>query len=289
MSEFKVQNLFDLETLEFNIFRGVSQKSTRSVFGGQVIGQALLAASKTIEEDRPAHSLHAYFLRPGDANAPIIYHIERIRSGRSFSTRRIVAVQHGEAIFNMDASFHAQEEAAVEYQQTMPDVPPPEELQNELDLRKEVAEKLPESWHEMFLRPRPIELRPVEKWDLFDPKPTDPVRHQWMRANIPMNDDPKIHQALLAYSSDMSLMGTAMLPHGETFMQKGYMGASLDHAMWFHRPFRMDEWLLYVNDSPVAYGARGYNRGAFYSRDGVLVASAMQEGLIRHTKFRKAQ
>ncbi|MBF2755536.1 MAG: acyl-CoA thioesterase II [Gammaproteobacteria bacterium AqS3] len=280
--DFDVDQLFQLETLDRDIFRGLSQWSVRSVFGGQVIGQALLAASLTIEDDaRPAHSLHAYFLRPGDPNAPIVYYIERIRNGRSFSTRRIVAVQHGEPIFNMDASFHLHEEG-LEYQMPMPDVTPPEELRSESDLRGEYADRLPPQVREMFLRPRPVELRPVEPYDLFNPEPKEPLRHQWMRSTIALGDDPRLQQALLAYASDMSLMGTSMLPHGITFMKRGYFGASLDHAMWFHRDFDLQDWLLYVNDSPVAHGARGYNRGLFYTRDGALVASTMQEGLVRY-------
>ena len=283
MTEFKLQDivsLFQLEQLEENIFRGQSQWTGRNVFGGQVIGQALLAASRTVPDDRPAHSLHAYFLRPGNPDAPIVYHIERIRDGRSFTTRLIVAVQFGEPIFNMSASFQVHEDG-FEHQAQMPDVPQPEHLETELQLRDRIKSRVPERWHHVFMRPRPVEMRPVDPVDLISPEPQEARRNSWIRVPTRLDDDPKLHQALLAYASDMNLMGTAMLPHAISYMTGNVFGASLDHAMWFHQSARMDEWVLYTTDSPVANNARGLNRGMFFNREGDLIASTIQEGLMR--------
>ncbi len=272
--------LLDLETIELNIFRGQSRDiGNPQVFGGQVLGQALTAASRTIEA-RVVHSLHAYFLRRGDVDAPIVYEVDRARDGGSFSVRRVVAIQHGRPIFNMAASFQAVEEG-LEHQATMPDVPGPEDL---LDI-SQIVEKMPDSIPVRVRRflsyERPFQVRPV-RWERFmASKDSEPVRHVWFKAGEPLPDDPHLHQRLLAYMSDYELLGTATLPHGlEIFEQKLQM-ASLDHAMWFHRPCRVDEWLLFSYDSPSASGARGLSRGQLFNEAGVLVASTAQEGLIR--------
>ena len=278
-----VQDLLDhlsLERIEENLFRGESRDiGGRSVFGGQVLGQALTAARQTVE-GREAHSLHGYFLRPGDMDPPIIYEVERIRDGRSFTTRRVVAIQHGQAIFNLSASFQAREEG-VEHQAQMPQVPGPEGLANKTELGRRAAQEAPEEVRGFLTRERPIELRPVQPVDLLHPEVRPPQREIWLRVPRVLPDLPAVHQAVLAYASDFSLLGTALLPHGLSFLQRQVRAASLDHAMWFHRDFRVDEWLLYVMDSPSASHARGLSRGSFFSRDGKLVASVAQEGLIR--------
>ncbi len=275
--------LLDLEQIEVNLFRGNSpDEGWQRVFGGQVLGQALVAASRTVE-NRGAHSLHGYFLRPGDVKVPILYEVDRIRDGKSFTTRRVVAIQHGRAIFNMSVSFQVREKG-LDHQIEMPDVPGPEGLSNEVDLRRRVVERIPEAWRHIFLRERPIETRPAEPIDEFDPVKRPPFQNVWFRAAGKLPYDPGLHQCVLAYASDLTLLDTSTLPHGVSFMQQDFQGASLDHAMWFHREFRADDWLLYSQDSPSASGARGFNRGSIFTRDGVLVASATQEGLIRlHT------
>ncbi len=272
-----------LEQIETNLFRGTSESTTfPRVFGGLVIGQALIAALRTIE-DRPCHSLHGYFLRPGDPSIPIVYEVDRIRDGRSFTTRRVVAIQRGEAIFNMSASFQVVEEG-LSHQNTMPDVPDPDELPNEEEIArrraKEFKGELPVYIKEMLNRDRPIELKRVESFDFMNPVKSEPVANVWIRAREPLPDDMAMHQCLLAYASDMGILGTCLLPHGKSFMT-GMMTASLDHAMWFHRDFRFDEWILFCQDSPASGGARGFNRGTMYSREGKLIASIAQEGLIR--------
>lgn len=272
--------LLDLESIEVNLFRGQSRDiGGRSVFGGQVLGQALVAAGRTVE-DRVIHSLHAYFLRPGDMEAPIVYDVDRIRDGKSFTTRRVVAIQHGRPIFNLAASFQIEEDGA-EHQSEMPEVAGPEGLENEEQIRRRYIDRIPEEYHDRFLRRRPIELRPVEPLDLFEPEARPPQQCMWFRATGSIPDDLQLHQCMLAYASDFGLLGTALRPHQLSFVHRNLQAASLDHTMWFHRPFRMDDWLLYAMDSPSASGGRGFNRGNIFTRDGVLVASVAQEGLIR--------
>ncbi|BCR04713.1 acyl-CoA thioesterase II [Desulfuromonas versatilis] len=269
-----------LERLEENLFRGESRDvGQKSVFGGQVLGQALMAAARTVE-GRQAHSLHGYFLLPGDPRAPIVYDVERIRDGRSFTTRRVVAIQHGRAIFNMAASFQIREQG-VEHQAQMPEVPGPEGLADKAELGRRAAERASGRVRRFLLQPRPIEFRPVAPDDPLEPEPRPPQRQLWLRAAAALPDDPALHQAVLAYASDFSLLGTAFLPHGLSFLQRQVQAASLDHAMWFHREFRLDDWLLYAMDSPSAGNARGLCRGSIFTRDGKLVASVAQEGLIR--------
>ena len=273
--------LLDLEEIEQNHYRAVSpDEGWQRVYGGQVIGQALVAASRTVPDDRQAHSLHGYFLRAGDSTIPILYTVDRIRDGRSFTTRRVVAIQHGRPIFNMSISFQAEEEG-FSHQFEMPDAPDPETLHDERDLRAEWAARLPEGQAGTFTRQRPIDVRPVDPMNVFEPERRPPRQMCWMKCRDPLPDDYRLHQCVLAYLSDWSLLDTATLPHAVSFLQENMQMASLDHAMWFHRRFRADEWLLYVQDSPSASGARGLNRGLIYTRDGVLVASAAQEGLIR--------
>lgn len=272
--------ILDLEPIEVNIFRGVSPKErSQRVFGGQVLGQALVAASRTVE-DRLAHSLHAYFILPGDPKAPILYEVDRSRDGGSFTTRRVVAIQHGRPIFHMGVSFHVHEEG-YEHQFDMPNVPMPEDLPPETQMRAEWAKDLPPGLAAHIMQDRPIESRPVERVAIMKPPKLPPKQHVWVKANGKLPDDPKLHQCILAYASDMSLLDTCILPHGVSWFEGKLITASLDHAMWFHRPFRADEWLLYAQDSPVATGARGFNRGLIHTRDGKLVASVVQEGLIR--------
>ena len=273
--------LLDLEEIEKNHYRATSpNEGWQRVYGGQVIGQALVAASRTVPEDRQAHSLHGYFLRPGDTTIPILYKVDRIRDGRSFTTRRVVAIQHGRPIFNMSISFQTDEEG-FSHQFDMPEAPAPETLADERQLRAEWAVKLPEEFTESFNRERPIDVRPIDPQDIFHPDKRPPRQMCWMKSRDPLPDDYRLHQCVLAYLSDWSLLDTATLPHGVSFLQDNMQMASLDHAMWFHRPFRADEWLLFVQDSPSASGARGLNRGLIYRQDGVLVASAAQEGLMR--------
>jgi acyl-CoA thioesterase-2 len=274
----------DLEQLEQNLFRGVSpQVGWQRVFGGQVIGQALVAATRTVEMDRFIHSLHAYFLRPGDPSVPIIYEVDRIRDGKSFTTRRVVAVQHGHAIFAMSASYQGREEG-FEHQVPMPAVPMPEDLPSEKDLKDQYVHLAPENVRRYWERERPIELRAVNPKHYFSRERLDPVQHVWVRATGPLPDDPGIHACVLAYASDMTLLDTSLFAHGRSIFDRDLQLASLDHAMWFHAPFRADEWLLYAQDSPSAAGSRGFNRGSLFTRDGRLVASTAQEGLIRATR-----
>ena len=276
----------DLELLEVNIFRGASQDiGSGRVYGGQVLAQALVAAGRTVDGGRTAHSLHSYFILPGDLAVPIVYFVERLRDGKSFTTRRVTAIQHGRAIFEMSASFHAAEEGA-EHQAAMPDVPAPESLTPDLERARAAAERAPEGIRERlraaYAEERPFDVRTVNAGDPLRPAPEAPVRHAWFRAagTVPSSDAPP-HQALLAYMSDYGLLATAFLPHGLRFGMPGLQAATLDHAIWFHRPFRADDWLLYATDSPSASGARGFARGGIYARDGRLVASVAQEGLMR--------
>jgi len=277
-------NLLDLEPIEVNLFRGQSPAdSWQRVFGGQVIGQALVAAQRTVEEDRHCHSLHAYFIRPGDPKVPIVYEVDRSRDGRSFSTRRVIAIQHGKQIFNMAASFQVREEG-FDHQFPMPDVPGPDDLPTELSMREAVVDRVPRSMRDRFLRPRPIELRFVEPPSYFDAEKRDPISHVWFRAVAPTTDNVALNQCVLAYASDMTLLDTCINPHGVTWMDGTVQSASLDHAMWFHRPFKADEWMLYAQDAPSASFARGFNRGNIFTQDGTLIASVTQEGLIRPRK-----
>ena len=274
--------LLALERIEENLFRGQSQDpGWGTVFGGQVLGQALFAASQTAPADREPHSLHAYFLRTGDVSKPIVYDVDRIRDGGSFTTRRVVAIQSGHAIFNMAVSFQKHEEG-FEHQDPMPDVPPPEEVPSDQERILAAAAKLPPAFLERFGGVRPFEVRSADSIDdPFHPSPMPPTRRVWLRTTSPLPDDPAMHRALLAYASDHSFLGTALFPHGVSFFMRSIQIASLDHVMWFHAPFRADEWLLHAIDSPRARGGRGLVRGQVFTRDGRLVASTAQEGLIR--------
>ncbi len=276
-----VINLLDLEEIEQNHYRATSPSDGwQRVYGGQVLGQALVAASRTVPDDRPAHSLHGYFLRAGDTQAPILYKVDRIRDGKSFTTRNVVAIQHGRAIFSMSISFQVREDGLA-HQAEMPEVPGPEALRDERELRAEQARALPAEFQESFLRDRPIDFRPIRPQDLLKPEKRAPEQQCWMKIRDPLPDDPQLHQCVLAYLSDWSLLDTGTYPHGLSFLDDKLQMASLDHAMWFHRPFRADEWLLYVQDSPSASGARAFNRGQIFNQAGELVASAAQEGLMR--------
>jgi acyl-CoA thioesterase II len=269
--------LLDLEPIEVNIFRGVSPKERRQqVFGGQVAGQALVAAGRTVEQGT-VHSLHAYFLRPGDPTVPILYEVDRIRDGRSFTTRRVVAIQHGQAIFNLSASFHVEEQSIEHQTVQMGEAPDPESLPTLPELLAPIWDRVPD-WY----RSRPIDIRYVESvpWVLRDgPRPAR--QRMWIRADGALPDDPLLHACIVAYASDMSLLDTALMPHGLKWSDPNVMGASLDHAMWFHRPFRADEWLLYEQDSPTASGARALSHGSIFSADGRLALTVVQEGLLR--------
>ena len=272
-----VVRLLDLEAIEVNVFRGLSpDASLQRVFGGQVAGQALVAAARTLDEPRSVHSLHAYFLRPGDPKVPILYQVDRIRDGRSFTTRRVVAIQHGRAIFNLAASFHAHEEG-FQHQLPMPDVPAPETLPDWRTQWAPIADEIGDRWE----RPRAIDLRYASGLP-FTRAGTSTMRQQvWLRADGTLPDDPVLHTCLLTYASDMTLLDSTLLPHGTSSLDDHIQLASLDHAMWFHQPFRADDWLLYDQETTAASGGRGLARGSVFRRDGVLVASVMQEGLIR--------
>ncbi|MGF1729483.1 acyl-CoA thioesterase II [Photobacterium kasasachensis] len=273
--------LLHLEQLEQGLFRGQSEHlGLPQVYGGQVIGQSLSAAKETVDENRQVHSFHSYFLRPGDPQKPIIYDVENLRDGRSFSTRRVKAIQYGRPIFYLTASYQA-EESGLSHQSTMPDVPPPGSLISEQALVQSIAEHLPKAAVETFGRERPIEVRPVTVVNPLAPKPEAPKQYLWIKANGDMPNDPRIHQYVLAYASDWGFLVTALQPHGVTLMTPKMKVATIDHSMWYHRPFRMDEWLLYAIDSPSASGARGLVRGEIYNQKGELVASAVQEGLMR--------
>jgi acyl-CoA thioesterase-2 len=271
--------LLDLERLEKDLFRGVSRDiGSPQVFGGQVLGQALVAASRTVE-GRLVHSLHAYFLRRGDVNAPIVYQVERSRDGGSFTSRRVVAIQHGQPILTMSSSFQAPEEGS-EHQAAMPDVPPPEELSDSTDLPAEVLERVPEKMRRYFFaEDRPFEFRHVRPFDYREPEKREPVKQVWFRAVDRVPDDQPLQRSLLAYVSDHQLLDAANLPHGQPWFE--LQVASIDHALWIHRELRVDEWLLYAIDSPSRSSSRGFARGSIFSRDGRLVASVAQEGLIR--------
>lgn len=269
----------DLEPLERNLFRGTGPDIGARVFGGQVVAQALVAAMRTVE-DRPVHSLHCYFLLPGNPSHPIVYEVDRIRDGHSFTTRRVVAIQNGQAIFSMSASFHVAE-SGWEHQMAMPNVPPPEELMGEAEIVRHFGDRLPESVRAYLTRERPIELRPVDPTRFLDPDTGRTTQSLWIRATGPLPADEAVHRCVLAYASDMTLLDVTLVPHGKSVFLPEVMAASLDHALWFHRPLRADEWLLYAQDSPFGGAGRGLARGLIFSRDGTLVASVAQEGLIR--------
>lgn len=274
--------LLSLERLEENLFRGQSQDlGWGTVFGGQVLGQALSAAVQTVPKERQVHSLHAYFLRPGDVSKPIVYDVDRIRDGSSFNTRRVVAIQSGKAIFNLAASFQVGEEG-FSHQEPMPEVPAPEALRTEQEHLQAAVARLPRILRERAVAERPFEMRPATMPDdPFTPSAMPPSHAVWLRTVAPLPDDPALHRYLLAYASDHAFLTTALRPHGVTWLSPGMQVASLDHVMWFHRPFRVDQWLLHVMDSPAASGARGLVRGRIYTEAGELVASTAQEGLIR--------
>ncbi len=273
--------LLELEPLEVNIYRGLNRDiGSGRVFGGQVFAQALVAAQRTVAAGRDAHSVHGYFLRAGDLKTPIIFFVDRPRDGGSFTSRRVTAIQHGEAIFHLSASFHVNE-AGLEHQATMPEVPPPESLAPELRLIREMADRIPESLRSVLTQDRPIDFRPVAPVDPFVAETREPVRHLWFKVVSSLPDERIIHQAVLAYASDYGLLPTALYPHAVSMRDRRLQIASLDHSLWLHRPFRADDWLLYAMDSPVAAGARGFVRGSVFTRAGELVASVAQEGLMR--------
>ena len=271
----------DLEKIEQNIYRGESPDvGWQRVFGGQVIGQALAAAQRTVDEGRIVHSLQGYFMRPGDPTVPILYTIDRIRDGKSFTTRRVVAVQHGKAIFSMSASFQIVEDGLDHFVE-MPSVPDPETLPSEKQLADQFIDHAPEGVRRYWQRERPIELRPINLDHYISTKKLKPEQNIWFRATGSLPSDPAVQRAVLAYASDMTLLDTSLFAHGRAVFDPGLQVASLDHAMWFHRPINMEEWHLYSQDSPSSSGARGFTRGSIYSMDGQLVASVAQEGLIR--------
>ena len=277
----EVIDLLQLERIEDNLFRGQSRDiGTRAVFGGQVLGQALSAAQRTVDPDRAVHSLHAYFLRAGDIEAPIVYQVDRSRDGRSFSVRRVVVIQHGQPIFNFAASFQVQETGA-EHQIDMPKVPDPDQIPLPAPMPADELAKLPVKVQRWLARKGAFEFRHVHPRNELKPEKRPPNQQVWFRLIDRAPDDPALHRALLAYASDFYLLGTALQPHGISYLHKHVQVASLDHALWFHRPFRADEWLLYSLDSPSAQGARGINRGLVFTRDGRLVASTAQEGMMR--------
>ncbi len=273
--------LLDVEEIDTDLYRGARQPGgVGRVFGGQVIAQALQAAQRSVEGAKTAHSLHAYFMRPGDEQRPIVFRVVRDFEGRSFATRRVIATQSGAPILNLAASFQLPEEGLA-HQDAMPDVPPPEALRSDHELRAAQADEIPEKWRRHLLRARPIEIRPVAPRSWANPEPAEPRQASWFRLAAPIGDDSAMHRAILAYASDMTLLGTSMLPHGVNWTTDTMQTASLDHALWFHEPFRVDEWLLYATDSPWSGHARGFNRGSIFAQDGRLVASVAQEGLIR--------
>ena len=273
--------LLDLERIEHNIYRGHSPATGwQRVFGGQVVSQAVVAAQRTVDEDRPIHSLHGYFMRPGDPSVPIVYQVDRIRDGRSFATRRVVAIQHGRAIFSLSASFQVVE-PGLEYQHPMPDVPRPDELPSEEELKAQFLAHAPEPVKNYWKRQRAVEIKPTSLEHYISTEPLPPQQHVWVRATGPVPENRALRSAVLAYASDMTLLDTSLFVHGRSIFDQRLQVASLDHAMWFHREYEPTQWLLYTQDSPNTTGARGLTRGSLYTQDGVLVASVAQEGLIR--------
>jgi len=282
-----LMQVLTVEKVEENFFRGIATPGGRGrSFGGQVIAQALMSAIETVDPVQTAHSLHGYFMRPGDATTPVLYQVERARDGRSFATRRVVAIQAGQPILNLAASFHLTE-PGLAHQDVMPDVPPPEDLENEEQLGERLKADLPEMFLKWLQTPRPVEMRPVELRPPFQRGPREPVQNVWLRVRGSIGDAPAMHHAALAFASDFGLLVSSTLPHGKAFADPDMQYASLDHALWIHDDFRADDWLLYAMDSPWAGGARGFNRGRIFTRDGRLVANVAQEGLIRQVTPRK--
>ncbi|KHL70492.1 acyl-CoA thioesterase [Pseudomonas flexibilis] len=279
--------LLSLETIEENLFRGASQDlGFPQLFGGQVLGQALSAACQTVIADRHVHSLHGYFLRAGDALLPVVYQVERVRDGGSFSTRRVTAIQKGQPIFFCSASFQA-DEPGFEHQPSMPEgIEAPENLPSEMDLFSPHAERIPQPMRDKIFCAKPIQIRPVNPGDPFRPKPSEPLNMYWFKADGSLSANPALHKYLLAYASDFGLLTASLRPHGASFWQPDMQVASLDHALWFHRDLKMDDWHLYVQESPWSGGARGFSRGSIFNRAGELVASVAQEGLIRRRESR---
>lgn len=280
-------DVLDLERIEHNIYRGDHRDiGTGRIFGGQVLAQALIAAQRTVEDDLVAHSMHGYFILEGDLSVPVVYFVDRLRDGRSFATRRVTAIQHGNAIFNMSASFQRLE-PGLEHQSEAPDVVDPETLRPELDILRERADELDEGVRGILTQDRPLDIRPVYQGDPFDTTPRPPERRTWIRAIGEVPDELVCHQALLAYASDVGLLDAALRPHGMNVRDPRVLVASLDHSMWFHRPFRLDDWLLYDVESPAAAGGRGFAHGGFFTRSGERVASVAQEGLTRVRRPKK--
>jgi len=275
-------DILDLEQLEHNLYRGRSpQESWQRVFGGQTIAQALVAAQRTVDQDRHVHSLHAYFMRPGDTAIPIVYQVDRLRDGGSFTTRRVTATQHGQAIFSLEASFQVEEEG-LEHQMPMPrDVPPPESLRSQSEILRDYGEAVPLGVRRYWERERPVEMRPIILEHYTSREKLAPIQDIWIRTTGAVPDDRRLRAAVLAYLSDMTLLDTSTFAHGRAVFDRDIQAASLDHAMWFHRDHQLDGWLLYTQDSPSTGGSRGFTRGALYSQDGTLLASVAQEGLIR--------
>lgn len=275
-------DILDLERLEHNLFRGRSPSlNWQRVFGGQTIAQALVAAQRTVDADRPVHSLHGYFMLPGDTRVPIVYEVDRIRDGASFTTRRVVASQHGRAIFSLEASFQ-KEESGLEHQMPMPlGLPGPEELLSQRELIDALGEAVPEAYQRYWRSERPIEMKPVILEHYTSREKLEPRQHVWIRTTGPVPDERGLQATVLAYLSDMTLLDTSTFAHGRAIFDRDIQAASLDHAMWFHRGHRLDDWLLYTQDSPSSQGGRGFTRGSLFARDGTLVASVAQEGLIR--------
>ena len=280
-------SLIELEKIEEGIFRGQSEDlGLPQVFGGQVVGQAMYAAKQTVPDDRLITSFHSYFLRPGDSMRPIVYDVETLRDGGSFSTRRVSAIQNGKPIFFMTASFQAQEDG-YNHQNLMPDVPSPDQLLSQDAIIQRFADKLPEAIRKYALRPTPFEFRPIEFYSPFDSAPQEPFRYIWFKANGQLPDAVSLHYYLLGYASDYNFLPAALQPHGRGFMERDLQVATIDHSMWFHRPFRLDEWLLYAIESPSASGGRGFVKGQIYNPQGDLVATTVQEGVIRQRKPRE--
>ena len=282
----KLVRILELERLEENLFRGHSpDEGWQRVFGGQVVGQALRAATQTVE-GRHAHSLHAYFMRPGDPSVPIIYEVERTRNGRSFSTRRVIAIQHGKVIFTMGCSFHM-EEPGFAHQIQRPDVPDPDELPGEGELLDRYMELMPQQMRAYWQGERAIELRPVDFGRYLSSEKAAPLQQVWMRPTGPLPDDLAVHQCAIAFATDLALLDTALVPHGRSIFDPRLKMASIDHALWLHKPARFDDWLLYSTDSPITSGARGFTRGTLFTRKGELVASSTQEGLLREVEKKR--
>ncbi len=281
--------LLDVERLEVDLFRGVTPEEEAGrprVYGGQVIAQALASAYRTVKDDRICHSLHAYFIRPGDPKIPIIYEVDRSRDGGSFTTRRVVAIQHGQQILNMTASFHVHEDSW-DHQHEMPTTKPPEDLKSRDEYRELYADKIPDDMREHWTRPQPFIIKEISGINPFDLKPKSDVNHLWFKTDGALDVPPAMHHCLIAWASDMNLLGSSLRPHGLHWMSPELMNASLDHAIWFHAPIRADEWMLYSMDSPKAGNGRSFNRGSIFTRGGELVASVAQEGLMRKVKPRK--